>query len=113
MASPSKIGARLKSLRDAATLTQRDLAARLGGKHPSWISNIETGARSPELELLERWAAACGAELRVDFVSPSPDPELEEELTKLREAPPTGEAREALLAHLRAWRALAEPRGGR
>jgi transcriptional regulator with XRE-family HTH domain len=112
MAPPSDIGARLRALRSAAALTQKDLAARLGGKHPSWISNIETGARSPELDLLQRWTAACGAELRVEFVPPSTDAELEAELAGLREAPPTGEARAALLAHLRAWRALAEPRGG-
>jgi transcriptional regulator with XRE-family HTH domain len=113
MATPSDIGARLRALREAASLTQSALAQRLGGRHGSRISNIENGQRDVDLELIERWAGACGVEARVEFAPPRADPELAAELDALRDAPPTGEARAALLAHIRAWRALADAKEGR
>jgi DNA-binding XRE family transcriptional regulator len=54
-----KLGARLKSLRQAAGLTQAELARRTGIHRPN-IARVEAGRHAPSLETLTRLAAAIG-----------------------------------------------------
>ena len=51
--------ARLKELREAAGLTQVDLAERSGVPKPS-IANLEQGRRKPALETAQKLATALG-----------------------------------------------------
>ncbi|MEH6523580.1 helix-turn-helix domain-containing protein [Sulfitobacter sp.] len=62
-----KLAVTLRSLRHAANLTQTE-AAKLSGLKQSHISKLEaaTGAM-PTLETLLKYAAACNAELSLDF----------------------------------------------
>jgi transcriptional regulator with XRE-family HTH domain len=55
------IGARIRALRVAASLSQRELAARVGVGFPH-ISKIEAGKETPSNELVERIADALNAD---------------------------------------------------
>lgn len=55
------IGARIRALRVAASLSQRDLAARVGVGFPH-ISKIEAGKETPSAELVERIADTLNAD---------------------------------------------------
>lgn len=57
----SELGDRLRELRLAARLSQRQLAAQLGVSFPH-ISKIEAGTERPGDELLVRLAAELGAD---------------------------------------------------
>jgi XRE family transcriptional regulator, regulator of sulfur utilization len=59
---PAVIGARVKALRDASSLSLRDLAARSGVSAPM-LSQVERGETSPTLTVAARIAA--GLELRL------------------------------------------------
>jgi XRE family transcriptional regulator, regulator of sulfur utilization len=59
---PAVIGARVKALREASSLSLRDLAARSGVSAPM-LSQVERGETSPTLTLASRIAA--GLELRL------------------------------------------------
>lgn len=50
--------------RETAGLTQAELARKMGTTQ-SAIAAIETGARTPTVELLERLARACGQRLTI------------------------------------------------
>jgi transcriptional regulator with XRE-family HTH domain len=52
-------GPRLKKLRDAAGLSQQQLADA-AGTHPDSIVKLETGTRQPSLELAWRLATTLG-----------------------------------------------------
>jgi transcriptional regulator with XRE-family HTH domain len=56
----------LRSLREDAELTQRDLGTRLQ-KPQSWVHNCETGNRRVDLTEFIAWAEACGLEPRDAF----------------------------------------------
>jgi transcriptional regulator with XRE-family HTH domain len=49
----------LRTAREAAGLSQRDLAARLKGPH-SWIAKVETGERRIDLVEFCWFVSACG-----------------------------------------------------
>src|SRR4051794_30470497 len=49
----------LRSLREAAGLTQRDLGQRLN-RPQSWVHNCETGNRRVDVTEFVSWARACG-----------------------------------------------------
>ena len=52
-----KAGGRwLQQLRNQAGLSQLDLAVRLGIKHYSYVSQIETGLSRPPMSKLQAWA---------------------------------------------------------
>ena len=53
------VRAELKAAREAAGLTQRDLAARLRVPH-SWIAKVEAGERRIDVVELCWFLAACG-----------------------------------------------------
>ena len=52
------IGSRIKSERQAAGLTQAELASEIGSKHYQIISQYERGTRTPKYETLEKIATA-------------------------------------------------------
>ncbi len=72
-ATESKVehGHRLSSLRLQAGLTQNDVAKKIlvSRQH---ISNIETGATSPTLEVLQHYLEVCGTNLAEFFYGPLP-----------------------------------------
>ncbi len=67
----------VQAARQRASLTQRELADRVGTSQ-SAIARLEAGAANPTVETLERCAAATGHSLRLEFVPESPpDPVVE------------------------------------
>jgi transcriptional regulator with XRE-family HTH domain len=81
------IGKRLRKLRKAKNLSQRDLQ-RLAGFHPSYTSRVEMGHGVPSLQNLERYAAALDIEMFQLFSrgsTGSPSPKLKEEVPNARE----------------------------
>lgn len=54
--------------REAAGLTQAELADKMGTTQ-SAIAAIESGARTPTVDLLERLARACGRRLTISIVA--------------------------------------------
>lgn len=50
----------LRAIREAATLSQRELASRLRVPH-SWIAKVEIGERRIDVVEFCRFVAACGA----------------------------------------------------
>jgi transcriptional regulator with XRE-family HTH domain len=79
-----QIGQRIQLLRDAAGLTQAQLADR-AGVNPEHISRIERAEKGPSIELLDRIASALGLPIRDLF-------DFEEE--------PTHDLRKAAIASL-------------
>lgn len=59
-----ELGRRVRELREAAGLSQRDLARAVGTSQPA-IVRLELGGGMPRLDTLERVADALGAELVV------------------------------------------------
>jgi transcriptional regulator with XRE-family HTH domain len=53
------MGRRIRGAREAAHLTQEQLARRLGLK-PTSVSHMEAGRQGVSVEQIERIAAACG-----------------------------------------------------
>ena len=49
----------LRTMRDEAGLTQRDLGQRLN-KPQSWVHNCETANRRVDLAEFAEWCSACG-----------------------------------------------------
>jgi transcriptional regulator with XRE-family HTH domain len=70
----SRAGARLRSLRLAAGLTQLELAARSGITHEA-ISRLELGNRAPRAETIRCLAAALGVEPAEFVGQPTPPPD--------------------------------------
>ena len=55
---PAKVGKRLAAARNAAGLSQRDIA--FPGCSAAYISRIERGERTPSLQVLRQLAERCG-----------------------------------------------------
>ena len=72
-AAESKIehGRRLSSFRLRAGLTQSDIAKNIAVSR-QYISNIETGATSPTLQVLQNYLEICGTTLAEFFYGPLP-----------------------------------------
>lgn len=60
------VGYLLRDARTRATLTQRELARRLGVTQQA-VAQAERWSSNPTLGLMRRWAAACGGFLEVDL----------------------------------------------
>jgi transcriptional regulator with XRE-family HTH domain len=60
----------LRDMRQAAGITQRELSDRLGWTRREKTSEYETGRWIPKLELVGRWAAACGFSAELVVTSP-------------------------------------------
>ena len=71
------IGKRLRELREAKGLTQRDIE-ELSGLLRDYVSKIENGHSTPTLQVLERWAKALDVELYQLFVVGDGQPEAAE-----------------------------------
>lgn len=56
----------LKSLREEATLTQRQLRQKMG-KPQSWVYNCEVGNRRVDVAEFVLWCRACGLDAREAF----------------------------------------------
>ncbi|MEW6155185.1 MAG: helix-turn-helix transcriptional regulator [Actinomycetota bacterium] len=61
-----ELGRRVRQLREAADITQAELAARVGTSQ-SAIARLEAGGGSPKLDTLDRVAHALGVELVVEL----------------------------------------------
>src|SRR5262245_41013882 len=75
---------RLRLLRLARGMTQRDLAAR-ANVTLSYISRLESGGAAPGIDLLERLAVALQVQLTDLLPEPAKTPSLEAQRLKLRE----------------------------
>lgn len=62
----SELVAELKRMREAANLSQRQLAEQVGHSQ-GWVNKIETGQRKIDLSVADVWARACGRELQLHF----------------------------------------------
>ena len=71
------IGERLREIRQAQGLSQREIEER-SGLLRDYVSKIENGHAIPTLQVLERWAKALGVELRELFVVGNGQPEAAE-----------------------------------
>jgi transcriptional regulator with XRE-family HTH domain len=80
------VAGRLRALRDATGLSQRQLAER-AGMQICEVSRIETLARSPTLHTLSRLAGGLGLRLE-DMLNTDEDPKLTVLLGRLRRATP-------------------------
>lgn len=69
--SADTFGSRLQSAREAAGLTQEQVADALG-LHAAAVSQIERGRREPKVHLAKRLADAVGVPL--DSLVPAPTP---------------------------------------
>jgi transcriptional regulator with XRE-family HTH domain len=63
----STLGKRVRHLRRAHALTQRELARR-AGLHPTYLAGVERGERNPALENLNAIADALGVKLAELFM---------------------------------------------
>lgn len=64
----AQVGERVREAREAAGLSQRDLAARMGTSQAA-IARLEAGGVGATLTTLQRAAAALGLELSVELRS--------------------------------------------
>ena len=64
------VGALIRDRRKAAGLTQGDLAAKLGTSQ-RWISELERGKPTAELEMVLRTVNALGLSLTADTTQPT------------------------------------------
>ena len=64
MSINEKLGKRIRYLRESISLTQQELAEKVGVESPSYISKIERGQTSPSYELLARIAESLGVHLK-------------------------------------------------
>lgn len=62
----------IRRLREAAELTQEQLATAIGSTQPV-VARLERGAdqRVPRVDLLRRIAAACGRQVKIVFTRPA------------------------------------------
>jgi|GEM_PF-132421 len=69
----------VKGMRQAAGLTQAQLARRIGGSQPM-IARLEKGLdqRTPQFDTLQRIASALGRQLKLVFTLPSKEPVIVE-----------------------------------
>jgi ribosome-binding protein aMBF1 (putative translation factor) len=63
------IAHKLKELRQAAGLSQAQLAKRIGTKAPG-VARMESGRFAPRIGALHKVASALGVRLRIEFVAP-------------------------------------------
>lgn len=63
---PGKLVIELRTIRSKSGMPQRELAARIG-VWPSRISSWENGKTRPSDELLLRWAAILGYQLKISY----------------------------------------------
>ncbi len=65
----AKAGYLMRLARESAGMTQRQLAKRLGCSQQA-VAQAERWQSNPTVELMDRWARACGTDLSVSFGDP-------------------------------------------
>ena len=65
------LGTLIREARERANLTRAELARR-ARISPSAVARYETGQSSPKIGTAQRCVDACGFDLRVELVEPSP-----------------------------------------
>jgi transcriptional regulator with XRE-family HTH domain len=75
---------RLRELRDAAKMTQHELADR-ASIHRQTIAQLETGVRKPSWDTVQALATALGVDCSAFQSSPPPAAEPEKKLRKRKE----------------------------
>jgi transcriptional regulator with XRE-family HTH domain len=70
-ADPRSIAGLLRRTREAAGLTQVELAGKLGHTQQA-VAQAERSDSNPTIRFLRRWAAACGTELDIRFKEANP-----------------------------------------
>lgn len=96
---------RLKRIRKAAKKSQTALAHELGYKAHSEVSQIERGRQVPHsLEIIERWAEACGYRIAL-----LPEASAEDGVVTAAMAELTDEQRQTVLRLAQALPHLPEP----
>ena len=77
----------IREARLKASLTQTELAARLG-RDRAQVARWETGGQEPSFENLRAVVEACGFVLKLEIAEPEENPALDSELeTSLMQAP--------------------------
>lgn len=64
-----ELGLQVRALREAAGMSQAELASRMGTSQPA-VARLESGGGTPKLETLNKAAAALGVRLVVSFEEP-------------------------------------------
>jgi len=106
--SNAEAGIYLKSLRENAGLTTRELAERIG-KTQGWITGMEGGRFRVTIEVILEWAEACESpvQILIDHAEEQvPDNELEEFIEHTRRIAPY--LPEGFLSAIRAMLKVAE-----
>jgi HTH-type transcriptional regulator / antitoxin HipB len=62
-----EIGMQIRQLREAAGISQAELARRMGTSQPA-VARLEAGGGTPKIDTLEKAATALGAELVVQLI---------------------------------------------
>jgi DNA-binding XRE family transcriptional regulator len=65
----------LRSAREKSGMTQQDVAEKLGCTQQA-VAQAERWESNPSVEFLRKWAAACGARLRLELTVSQSDPSL-------------------------------------
>lgn len=63
--------AALRTMREGARLTQRQLATMVG-RTQGWVNKVETGQRGIDLDVVELWAQGCRQHVHLLVGAPSP-----------------------------------------
>ncbi|MHB1047691.1 MAG: helix-turn-helix transcriptional regulator [Thermoanaerobaculia bacterium] len=71
---PLRAGFELRSAREAAGLTQAELAARLGVSQQA-VARAEQAGSNPTAALLEAWSRVLGSRVRLEIVPKGPQSE--------------------------------------
>jgi transcriptional regulator with XRE-family HTH domain len=103
-----ELGAKLRGMREKAGLSQVELAKRLKIAR-SQVSRVETGARSTEIEVLERWYRECGYTLETVQVGTA----AQANSLALAVAAVPKDQIDAVLAVVAAWPTLPDLKRGR
>jgi predicted transcriptional regulator len=91
---PLSPAAALRAVREAAEISQRDLA-RLAGTSQSVIARIETGQVDPSWGTLDRLVRAAGGAVHLEIVSaPAFDPQLLDDVPRILALSPEDRLRE-------------------
>jgi transcriptional regulator with XRE-family HTH domain len=67
--NPEELRITLRRMREDAHLSQNGLAKKIGVTSGA-ISRIESGERDPSMDMVRKWADACGRAARITFVMP-------------------------------------------
>ncbi|HEX4894300.1 MAG TPA: helix-turn-helix transcriptional regulator [Hyphomicrobiaceae bacterium] len=82
----SALAAALTRLRGRASLTQSEVARRMGTTQTA-IARLESGAQNPTIKTVQDYVRATGFSLRIQFVRPADPAELTADLLLAEDDP--------------------------